>query len=114
MIVAPPAASTFDRNGVRHRAAPHADVSRRQGSIPEGTMRRFAKWQGWALAALMALALPGSAAAEGLSKDTIKIGVGVDPAFSALYYAKQAKLFEQAGLNVELLQFTQGGDAVDA
>ena len=77
-------------------------------------MRRFAKWQGWALAALMALALPGSAAAEGLSKDTIKIGVGVDPAFSALYYAKQAKLFEQAGLNVELLQFTQGGDAVDA
>jgi NitT/TauT family transport system substrate-binding protein len=54
------------------------------------------------------------AAAQGLSKEPIKIAVGVDAAYSPLYYAKQTKLFDQRGLNIELVQFTQGGDALDA
>jgi NitT/TauT family transport system substrate-binding protein len=60
------------------------------------------------------MALAGPASAETLSKEPIKVGVGVDPAFSAIYYAQQNKLFQQAGLNVELVQFTQGGDALDS
>ncbi len=48
------------------------------------------------------------------SKDLIRVAVGVDAAFSALYLAKQEKLFEKHGLNVQLIQFTQGGDGVDA
>ncbi|MGH7006483.1 MAG: ABC transporter substrate-binding protein, partial [Alphaproteobacteria bacterium] len=76
-------------------------------------MRTIAKSLG-ALAAVAVIAAAGAAAAQTLSKEPIKLAVGVDPAFSAIYYAKQAKLFEKAGLNVELMQFTQGGDAVDA
>ncbi len=49
-----------------------------------------------------------------LSKDLIRVAVGVDAAFSALYLAKQERLFEKHGLNVQLIQFTQGGDGVDS
>jgi NitT/TauT family transport system substrate-binding protein len=48
-----------------------------------------------------------------LSKEPIVIGVGVDPAYATFFVAKQEKLFDKAGLNIDLLQFTQGGDAVD-
>jgi NitT/TauT family transport system substrate-binding protein len=58
-------------------------------------------------------AAPAAIAQEKLSKDPIVIGVGVDPAYATFFLAAQNKEFEKAGLNVELLQFTQGGDAVD-
>jgi NitT/TauT family transport system substrate-binding protein len=58
-------------------------------------------------------AAPAAIAQEKLSKDPIVIGVGVDPAYATFFLAAQNKDFEKAGLNVELLQFTQGGDAVD-
>lgn len=58
-------------------------------------------------------ATPAAMAQEKLSKDPIVIGVGVDPAYATFFLAAQNKEFEKAGLNVELLQFTQGGDAVD-
>lgn len=76
-------------------------------------MKAFAKFCG-TLAAFAVLASAGIAAAQGLSKDVIKLGLGVDPAFSAIYYAKQAKLFEKHGVNVEVQQYTQGGDAIDS
>ena len=66
-----------------------------------------------ALLALGAAAAPAAMAQEKLSKDPIVIGVGVDPAYATFFLAAQNKEFEKAGLNVELLQFTQGGDAVD-
>ena len=47
-------------------------------------------------------------------KDPIKIAVGVNSAFVAAYVAKRSKLFEKHGVNVELVQFTQGGDGMDA
>jgi NitT/TauT family transport system substrate-binding protein len=53
-------------------------------------------------------------AAAAQTKEPIKIAVGVDAAYVALYVAKQDKLFEKHGVNVELVQFTQGGDALDA
>lgn len=47
-------------------------------------------------------------------QEPIKIAVGVDSAFVAAYVAKRNKLFEKRGVNVELVQFTQGGDGLDA
>ena len=62
------------------------------------------------LAAISAFAQDKSA----LSKDVIRLGVGVDPAFSTIYYAKQQKLFEKHGVNVQVMQYTQGADGIDA
>jgi NitT/TauT family transport system substrate-binding protein len=45
---------------------------------------------------------------------TITIGVGIDPGYTAFYTAKQEKLFEKFGLDVKFLQFAQGGEALDA
>src|SRR5262245_4196954 len=64
-----------------------------------------------ALAFSIVAALPLSAGAQ--SKDPIKLAIGVDAAYVPIYLSKQAKLFEKHGLNVELVQFTQGGDALD-
>lgn len=47
------------------------------------------------------------------SKAPIRLGVGVDPAFSPIYYAAQQKLFQRAGVNIELLQLAQAADAAD-
>src|SRR5437868_2833405 len=63
-----------------------------------------------AFAATAVLSLP----AHAQTKEPIKIAVGVDAAFVPLYLSKQAKLFDKHGVNVELVQFTQGGDALDA
>src|SRR5882724_573931 len=65
-----------------------------------------------ALAFALAVALAPAAHAQ--SKEPIKIAIGVDAAFVPLYLSKQNKLFEKHGVNVELVQFTQGGDALDA
>lgn len=69
-----------------------------------------------AAAVLLAGGLAGAAVAQDkpLSKAVIKLGLGVDPAFSAIYHAKQTKMFEKAGLNVELIQYAQGADGIDA
>lgn len=53
----------------------------------------------------------GSAAAQ---EAPIRFGVGVDPAYAPMFVAKREKLFEKHGVNVEVVQYTQGGDAVDA
>ena len=65
-------------------------------------------------AAAFALAVALAPAAHAQSKEPIKIAIGVDAAFVPLYLSKQNKLFEKHGVNVELVQFTQGGDALDA
>ena len=65
-----------------------------------------------ALAFSIAVALSGPAGAQ--TKEPIKLAIGVDAAYVPIYLSKQAKLFEKHGVNVELVQFTQGGDALDA
>jgi len=65
-----------------------------------------------AMAVAFSVALVPAAHAQ--SKEPIKIAIGVDAAFVPLYLSKQNKLFEKHGVNVELVQFTQGGDALDA
>jgi NitT/TauT family transport system substrate-binding protein len=61
-----------------------------------------------------AVAVGGAPLASAQTKDPVKIGVGVDAAFAPMYLGKQRKLFDKHGVNVEVIQFTQGGDAVDA
>jgi NitT/TauT family transport system substrate-binding protein len=65
-----------------------------------------------ALALSIAVAMSSAAGAQ--TKEPIKLAVGVDAAYVPIYLSKQAKLFEKHGVNVELVQFTQGGDALDA
>ena len=65
-----------------------------------------------ALAFVLAIGLAPAANAQ--SKEPIKIAIGVDAAYVPMYLSKQDKLFEKNGVNVELVQFTQGGDALDA
>jgi NitT/TauT family transport system substrate-binding protein len=55
-----------------------------------------------------------SCGAAAQTNEPIKIAVGVDSAYVSLYLSKQDKLFEKHGVNVELIQFAQGGDALDA
>lgn len=68
------------------------------------------------LTALLAFALAVSLSplAGAQTKDLVKLGIGVDAAYAPMYLAKQRKLFAKNGLNVELMQFTQGGEALDA
>jgi NitT/TauT family transport system substrate-binding protein len=65
-----------------------------------------------ALACVLSIALGPTANAQ--SKEPVKVAIGVDAAYVAIYLSKQDKLFEKHGVNVELVQFTQGGDALDA
>ncbi|MGE0800849.1 MAG: ABC transporter substrate-binding protein [Lautropia sp.] len=61
--------------------------------------------------ALLTVAIQSGAQTS--ERPTIRLAVGSDPAFSPIYYAAQQKLFERAGLNVQLLQLTQSADAAD-
>jgi NitT/TauT family transport system substrate-binding protein len=64
------------------------------------------------LAFVLATALAPAATAR--HKEPVKIAIGVDAAFVPFYLSKQNRLFEKHDVNVELVQFTQGGDALDA
>lgn len=74
-------------------------------------MRQFAPVAAWLVFSIAVLASP-AVYAEG--SDPIKLAVGVDAAYAPMYLAKQRKLFEKHGANVEVVQFTQGGDSLDA
>lgn len=60
-----------------------------------------------------AMVTPATAQNAQLSKEPITLAVGVDPAFSPIFYAKQKNMFEQAGLNVRIIQLAQAADAMD-
>lgn len=65
---------------------------------------------GAACAAL--LAVTGSASAA--DSTPIRFAVGIDPAFTPMFLAKHEKMFEEAGLNVQLQQFTQSNEGLDS
>lgn len=48
------------------------------------------------------------------SQEDIRIGIGIDAAYTAMYIAKQERLFEKHGVAVTLEQFAAGGLGVDA
>jgi NitT/TauT family transport system substrate-binding protein len=64
-----------------------------------------------ALSIVLAIALTP---AHAQINEPVKLAIGVDAAYVAIYLSKQNKLFEKHGVNVEVVQFTQGGDALDA
>ncbi len=49
-----------------------------------------------------------------LSQEPIRVFVGIDTAYAPFFVAKREGIFEDEGINVELTQFTQGGEGVDA
>lgn len=53
------------------------------------------------------------AAAE-LSQEVIRVSAGIDAAYSPMFVAAEQGLFEAEGVNVEVVQFAQGGEGVDA
>lgn len=69
--------------------------------------------RGVALALAVVLAT-GAAAAQSASTGPIKFSVGIDAAYTQVFVAAQDRLFEQAGIDVDVRQFTQGGDGLDA
>jgi NitT/TauT family transport system substrate-binding protein len=73
-------------------------------------MQQFRRMAAWLVCSMAILA----SAAYAQGSDPIKLAVGVDAAYAPMYLAKQRKLFEKHGANVEVVQFTQGGDALDA
>jgi NitT/TauT family transport system substrate-binding protein len=68
-------------------------------------MKRLSRW-------LSAAALVIAATAA--QAEQITIAIGNDAAFSPFYVAQQRGLFAKAGLDVKLLRFGQGGEAMDA
>lgn len=49
-----------------------------------------------------------------VSSEVIRVGVGIDTSYAPFFVAEDAGYFEDAGLDVELVQFERGGNAVDA
>ncbi|MDP5182498.1 ABC transporter substrate-binding protein [Blastococcus sp. BMG 814] len=47
-------------------------------------------------------------------QELVRIGVGVDASYAPFFVAQERGMFEEAGLNVELVQFGRGGEAVQA
>jgi NitT/TauT family transport system substrate-binding protein len=65
-------------------------------------------------AVLAALLATAGAAAQTLSKEPIRFSVGIDAAYSQVFLAQHDKLFDKAGVNVEVRQYAQGGDGLDS
>lgn len=74
-------------------------------------MRRIVLYAA-AAALVVAALLPGAGSAGKL--DTIRFSVGIDTAYAPFFVAKNEGIFKRHGLDVNLVQFAQGGDGVDA
>jgi len=55
-----------------------------------------------------------SGGADAATGDTISIGVGIDGTYAAFFVADAEGLFRKQGVNVKVVQFSAGGDAVQA
>jgi NitT/TauT family transport system substrate-binding protein len=76
-------------------------------------MKKFRRRPGAAFVlALASLTLACGAPAQ--AAERLRIAIGVDSAYVSFYVAKQNKLFQKHGLDVELIEFAQGGEALDS
>jgi NitT/TauT family transport system substrate-binding protein len=66
------------------------------------------------VAALALTACGSSGGSGGSGGDTIRVGVGIDAAYAPFFLAAEDGMFKDAGLNVQLIQFGRGGEAVQA
>lgn len=67
-----------------------------------------------ALTILLVGTMAASCGAGDGKNDPIRIAVGVDASYAPLFLAAEEGMFEDAGLEVEIVQFGQGGEAVQA
>jgi NitT/TauT family transport system substrate-binding protein len=51
---------------------------------------------------------------QAASSEPIKLSVGIDSVYAPMFVAQTEGLFEEEGLNVEVEQFAQGGEGMDA
>ena len=80
---------------------------------------RGRRWLGAAIGLVAALAMTACAGSDasdggGSGNEKIRIGVGIDAAYAPFFLAAEEGMFKDAGLNVDLVQFGRGGDAVQA
>jgi NitT/TauT family transport system substrate-binding protein len=64
-----------------------------------------------AVAALLAAGAPGAALAQ---EQPVRMGLGVDAAYTPMFLAKREKLFEKYGVNVAIQTYSNGGEGADA
>ena len=84
-----------------HRALP--------SSAPFRSPRRGRVVQVAAAISLIAIAASSAAWAQ----TPVRVAVGIDPAYSPVFLAKTAGLFSAAGVDVNVVQYAQGGEGVD-
>lgn len=69
------------------------------------------------LSAVSAACAGGQAAGGGGgggAQPTVRIGVGIDPAYAPFFVADEQGIFDKHGVDAEVVQFAKGGDAIDA
>lgn len=83
--------------------------------------KRFFGWRAVAGAVTLLIGLSACTAGSTESRPggggtgpTIRLAVGIDASYAAFFLAKQKGLFAKQGLNVDVVQFGRGGDAVEA
>lgn len=62
---------------------------------------------------MLSTALVGTPAHAQTAKSLVRIGTGIDAAYTPWFLANQQKYFEQAGLDIQLRKFANGGEAID-
>lgn len=61
----------------------------------------------------VALAVTAACTGGAWAQDPIRVAVGVDPAYSPIFLAKTEGLFKKNGVDVNVVQYAQGAEAVD-
>ncbi len=56
----------------------------------------------------------GSDVAGAGEMPTVRLAVGIDASYAPFFLADETGMFEEAGIDVEVIQFGRGGEAVDA
>ncbi|OMQ23880.1 MULTISPECIES: ABC transporter substrate-binding protein [Rhodococcus] len=67
-----------------------------------------------AATSLLCLTLTACSASEDSSSTPVRIGIGIDSAYAPVLLADNGNLFRDAGLDVDVVTFAQGGEGVDA
>lgn len=60
------------------------------------------------------LAVFGTGAGSARHSSKVRVSVGIDTAYAPMFVAKHYGIFRKHGLDVDLVQFAQGGEGVDA
>lgn len=76
-------------------------------------MRQLSRLMACLVTLTVAAAVAGCSVG-GAEDGAVRIGIGIDASYAPLFLAAEEGMFEDAGLDVELVQFGAGGEAVQA